>query len=306
MKQRFDLDGLLAHQLLIVSGKGGVGKTTLSLALGLIAAEKGIRTLIAEINSEEQVSQILERPPLDYQETELLPNLWGINIQPKRSFEEYVLLQIKIRTLYKAVFENKFVRRFIEATPGLADLMSIGKVFELTRRYGLVIVDAPATGHGIALLEIPSIVGSAVRVGPLKTEAEKIDGLLHDAARTRVVLATLPEEMPITEALEMTESIEEKLHLPLGPLFLNQVQPRPFTGEERKEIARFLKPRGPEDTIARILNLQIARAELSDHYGRRLAESFNRSPIVPIPFIFSARFGLPEIQAIAAHLEEIQ
>ena len=147
MKNTFNLDRLLNHKLVVVSGKGGVGKTTVSLALGLLAAERGKRTLIAEINSEEQIAHLLERAPANYHESGILPNLWSMNIQTKKAFEEYVLARLKFRSLYKAVFENKLVRYFIDATPGLSDLMCIGKVYELVKSYDLVIVDAPATGH---------------------------------------------------------------------------------------------------------------------------------------------------------------
>ncbi len=299
---------LLDHRLLIVSGKGGVGKTTISLALGLIAAKQGKKVLIAEVNSEEQVAHLLRHPPIGYQETELLPtlwpSLWGINIDPKKAFEEYVLLQIKFRGLYRAVFENRFVRRLIDATPGLADLMLIGKIYDLIDHYDLVIVDSPATGHGMALLEIPSIVSRAVRVGPLQTEAEKIDLLLHDPAKTKIVLVTLPEEMPVAETVEMKRNLENRLKLSLGPVLLNQIQTHPFQKEELREIKKFRRDRESEDPISLILEFQIGRAELSREYASRLSEEINDLPILSVPFIYSSQFGLTEIQMIAGEIEK--
>lgn len=245
----------------------------------------------------------MERPPVGYKETELLPNLWGVNIQPEQSFKEYVLLQIKFRSLYKAVFENKYVRHFIEATPGLADLMCIGKVYDLTRRYDLVIVDAPATGHGIALLEIPSIVSSAVRVGPLRTEADKIEGLLHDPESTQILLATLPEEMPVTEVLEMNKTFLERLRLPLGPLILNQHQEVELTAAERKEIERCLKQSKVSPQFRGALNLLLTRERLSEEYLQRLREGVPGRPVLTVPFLYSPHFGLGEIQSVAGSLE---
>ena len=301
--KRFDLEDLLNHKLLIVSGKGGVGKTTTALALGLLAAERGKKVLIAEVNSEEQVAHLLERPPIGYRETELLPGFWGINVQPRKSFEEYVLLQIKFRSLYAAVFENRFVRYFIDATPGLADLMCIGKIYALVNNYDLVIVDAPATGHSIALLEVPSIVARAVRIGPLKSEAEKIDLLLHDPEKAEVVVVTLPEEMPIAETIEMNESVGKRLGLKLGPIFLNQVQDSSFTARERSELAKFKKERGAEDPVWKRIELQIARAALSEEYRSRLEEAVKKQPVVKIPFLYSSQFGLAEIHSVAAFIE---
>lgn len=299
------LESLFDHRLLIVSGKGGVGKTTLSLALALIAVEKGKKVLIAELNSEEQVAQILERPPVGYRETELLPGLWGINIEPKKAFEEYVLKQIKFKTLYKAIFENRYIRHFIEATPGLADLMSIGKVYSLVNDYDLVIVDAPATGHGIALLEIPSIVADATRIGPLRTESERINILLHDKEKTKVVIVTLPEEMPVTEAIEMHQTLTEKLKLSVGPIFLNQFQTEDFTPSEEKELKSYFKESDDQNPpmLAQILQLLLIGAERSQKYKKMLQDEMNESPVISIPFIYSPRFGLSELQTIAEALE---
>lgn len=302
MEPTTGLEELLNHKLLFISGKGGVGKTTVSLALGLLAAQREKKTIIAEVHSEEQISHLLGRPPIGYQETELLPGLWGINIDPKKSFEEYILLQIKFHALYKAVFENKFVRHFIEATPGLSDLMTIGKIYTLTTHYDLVIVDAPATGHGVALLEIPSIVANAVRIGPLRTEAGKIDAMIHDKEKTQVSLVTLPEEMPMTETIELVEKLEN-LNLSLGPIFLNQVQSRAFNASERSEL-RALRKNGPEkDPVWKILDLQMTRAQLSEEYADRLKEEIRDHPLVPIPFIYSSQFGLLEIESVAAAIE---
>ncbi len=298
----FNLDGLLQHRLIVVSGKGGVGKTTVCLALGLLAAESGRRTLVAEINSEEPIAHLLERPPIGYEETELLPNLWAINIHPRRSFEEYVLNQIKFRSLYKAVFENRFIRHFIDATPGLADLMCIGKVYSLSQRYDLVVVDAPATGHSVALFEIPSIVSTAVKVGPLQTESDKIDRLLHDREQTSVVVVTLPEEMPVLEGIEMRRTLEQRLSLPVGPVFLNQFHEPLFTLKERSEI-KGLEAR-LEEPVWNAIDLQIRRADLSAHYEEVLKDCCQGTPIVRIPFLYTTRFALNEIEAVASLIEE--
>lgn len=308
MDTAFRLERLLGRRLLIVSGKGGVGKTTVSLALGLLAAQRGKKVLVVEVNSEEQVSHLLQRPPIGYHETELvagLKGLWGINIDPRKCFEEYVLVQIKFRKLYKTIFENRYVRNFIDATPGLADLMCIGKIYDLAADYDLVIVDAPATGHGIALLEISSIVSRAVRVGPLRTQSEKIDLLLHDAAKTQIVLVTLPEEMPVTEAVEMSRSLEGRLQLPLGPVFLNQFHSGSFTGPEKKELRRWSSSKREERSgLKKMTRLILAQTERSKEYEERLHEEVPNRPLVLLPFIFSPQFGLNEIQMMADAIED--
>lgn len=298
MSPKTRLDNLLDRKLLIVSGKGGVGKTTLSLALALLASARGKKAIVAEIHSEDQVAHVLDRPPIGHRETELLPGVSGINIVPRKAFEEYVLMQIRFRTLYKAVFENKLVQNFVEATPGLSDMVSIGKVYALTNDYDLVIVDAPATGHGLALLEIPAIVSNATKIGPLKTDADLINHLLHDPKQTQVLLATLPEEMPVTEAIEMNRSLEKRLDLPLGPFFLNQVQDGAFTAAEKRKIEQ-----AGDNAALKILKLMIARADLSEKYAGRLDTEVKPRPVVRLPFIYSPQFGLDEIRSIASAID---
>ena len=194
---------LAAKKLILVSGKGGVGKTTLSAALALALSRQGRKVLLAEIHSQGQIATLLDQRNIGYEPQELAPNLYGMNVIPMQAFEEYVLLQLKFRSVYSAVFDNKFVRFFIEGAPGLADLMSIGKIYSLTDAYDTIVVDTPATGHGMSLLQVPTVVAEAVRVGPLKTHSSKIETLLRDPQQTALINVTLPEEMPVTETLEL-------------------------------------------------------------------------------------------------------
>lgn len=293
---RIDLHELFSKKLILVSGKGGVGKTTVSLALALLAAERGKKTLLAEINAEGQVAHLLERKPIGYPEEKILPGLWGINIVPRKSFEEYVLLQIKFKTIYRAVFENKFVRYFLEATPGLGDLMCIGKVYATTDSFDLVIVDAPATGHGISLLQIASTVAKAVKIGPLKTHSQKIDELLHDPARTQVVQVTLPEEMPVTESLEMQAWLKQA-RIPSGLFFLNQFRNNPLTPEEADEFEGLKNKLSPAPLKA--MALEQTRAELSSSYYKLLQKELSDVTILKIPFLYTPEFKLSEVQQVA-------
>ncbi len=285
-------------KLTFVSGKGGVGKTTVSLALALKAARNGQRVLLAEINSEEQVARILGRPPVGYQETTLLPNLIGLNIFPKKSFEEYVVSQLHSRVLYRTVFENRLVRNFMEGTPGLAELMTIGKIYSLCDRFDRIVVDAPATGHCLALLQIAEIVASAVRIGPLRTNAETIDRRLKDPSQTGLVLVTLPEELPVSEALEMRQHLDERFPQMLEAVVLNQFVPQPLTLKERKEFEGSRNRRGASIEAMR---LALAQADRSAEYEGLLKERFRR-PMGRIPFLFSRTIGLEEIEAVSEEL----
>lgn len=286
--------------LTLVSGKGGVGKTTVSLALALQAARRRKKVLIVEVNSEEQVARLLGRPPIGYQEIALLPSLTAINIQPHKSFEEYVVSQLHSRLLYRAVFENRLVKNFVRGTPGLAELMTIGKICSLRERYDQIIVDAPSTGHCLALLQIAGIVASAVRVGPLGHHSAAIDALLKDSTQTGLLLVTLPEELPVTETLEMKEKLDSFPHL-IEAIVLNQFVTSPLTAPERTEFQKN-RPRD-SDLTSQGMRLLLGRADRSRHYLKQLSSHRDGVSLWEIPFLFSASFGLEEVETVA---EEIQ
>lgn len=294
-------------KLLIVSGKGGVGKTTLSAALALSLAKQKKKVLLAEIQSQDQVAHLFGRSPFGPEETPLLPNLQAINISPKKAFEEYVLSQIKYRSLYTAVFENRFVRYFLDATPGLSELMSLGKIYSLVSRYDCVVVDAPATGHGVSLLQVPGIVASAVRVGPLKENAEKIAGLLQDPEQTLLCLVTLPEEMPIKETIEMASLSREKLKIPLGPVFINGVVDPLFSGKEESLFESWSDPiskKSPLYPLVAAARVRQKKASLVQEACEELKKELPRASFIRLPFLFSDSFGLKEIRELSRWVEK--
>ena len=182
------VSSLLDKRLVFVTGKGGVGKSTVSAALGVAAARRGKRAIICEVAQQERMSRVFERQGVGYHETEIAPNLFAFSIDPQRALEEYLLLQIKIRPLYELMFKNRIFTYFAAATPGLRELVTVGKVWELAQldrrvkkgdKYDLVIVDAPATGHGLGLLRTPKTFGDIARVGPVKRQADNDQRLHH-------------------------------------------------------------------------------------------------------------------------------
>lgn len=281
---------LLHKKLILVSGKGGVGKTTISAALALQLAQAGKRVLLAEIHAQGQIGTLFEIPALNYEVSEIAPKLFGLNIVPMRAFEEYVLLQIRFHSLYSAVFDNRFVRYFIEAAPGLAELMCIGKVYAMVEDYDVIVVDAPATGHGKSLLQIPTIVADAVRVGPLKIHADAIEHLLRDPQRTALAAVTLPEEMPVAETLELKAWTQDNLNMKLGPIFLNGLYPTLYQATERKQIEGFLNGSKDEPALGGLKKsyaMQVKRSELHAHYQSVLGKEFGLDSLISIPYLFA-------------------
>src|SRR3954454_22949262 len=197
---------LFDKRLVVVTGKGGVGRTTVAAALGLAAARQGKRTMVAEVAQQERMSRAFRREGVGYSETELADNFWAMSVDPQHALDEYLTQQVG-GALGNVLFHNRIFEYFVAAAPGVRELTTIGKVWELAqleRRskaapYDLVIVDAPASGHGLGMLRSPRTFGEIARVGPIRRRADAIHGFLTDRSRTGVVSVALPQEMPVNE-----------------------------------------------------------------------------------------------------------
>src|SRR3990172_4141778 len=248
---------LLDKRLLINSGKGGVGKTTLSCALAVLAARKGKRVLLAESDTKTdtfgRIHEIFQVPELGFAEREIYPNVFGCALDPDHALEEYVVSVIKVKALFRAVFERDFVKSAYAAAPGVKELILLVKLWFLAtgyegkrRPYNLVVYDAPATGHGLFFLHMPQVLIDVLQVGPLPNLARRLLDFLHDPARTRLNLVTLPLEMPVVETLEFLEQIKGIQDVQLGTVFLNALHrdpiAKPLAGDFEKlkssEVAR--------------------------------------------------------------------
>jgi len=308
-EKRDPRDALLDRRLLVVSGKGGTGKSTLSAALAFAAARRGKKTLVCEVTARERVSELLGRPPSGTNITELLPNLFSVHVRPREALREYALMIIKYEFLYNRVFESKLVRYFLDAAPSLAEIVMLGKVWwhathDLQNgkpRWDLVILDAPATGHGLTFLTVPEVFLRLVSEGPLARDMLGMQALLADERRCRTCIVTLPEEMPANEAVEMHRALG-KHKLPQGPLFLNGVFAPRFSAQERTAVSRG----GPLlSSAGEAADNHEARAELSQHYAKFLQQEVPDQPLVEVPFLFDRTFGLASIEKIAHLIEGV-
>src|SRR3954470_4316993 len=206
--------GLLAKPLVVVTGKGGVGKSTVAAALGPAPARRGLRTIIAEVARRDDVSRVLGGTGVH--EDELAPNLHHISIDPEEALEEYVVDQLPSRALAEVLLSSRGFGYLAAATPGLRELLTVGKVWELAqddRRtpgaepYDLVVLDAPATGHGVAILTAPRTFADAALMGRIARQGRIIDAMLSDPGHTAVVAVARPEEMPVNEALGLQDAL---------------------------------------------------------------------------------------------------
>ncbi|KAB2842102.1 ArsA family ATPase [bacterium] len=287
----WELNGLLQRRLWIVTGKGGVGKTTVAAALGLLAARHGLKVLMVETHGLTHLAELFEADGVGYQPKAFKNGLSLARIDPEPAFQEYVLRQVKFEFLYNAVFNNKYVRHFIDAAPGLAELLTIGKIWAFVedeaRRgkkplFDLVIVDAPSTCHSLSLLTVPQVVVDAVRVGPLKNNAQQILALIRDPEKTLTWLVTLPEEMPVNEAVEMDEKLERQAKVGVGPVLLNSLWPEILGADSLQDLKK-AKVDNP------MLHLYRQRAEQSAYYRDRLRERLPERQVLDLPLVYQTK-----------------
>lgn len=235
---------LSEKRFLIVTGKGGVGKTTVCAAEAMAIAAKGKRVLVAMCNAKERLSAMFGSEPIGDEIVPVHPNVWAVNMSPEKAMEEYGLLTLKSKTLYALLFDNKYVRAFFSAVPGLHEWAMLGKAWWHTTetlesgkpKYDVVILDAPATGHGLDMLRVPKVIVDVVPSGILRRDAEIAWKMFQDPATCAVVLVTLPEEMPTSETIELAHALNNDLKLPIGKVVVNSVLPPLFSIDERKSL----------------------------------------------------------------------
>ncbi|MEX2253743.1 MAG: ArsA family ATPase, partial [Thermoleophilaceae bacterium] len=231
------MPALLDKRLVFVTGKGGVGKTTVAVALGLVAARAGKRTIVCEVAEQERVSRTFRHEGIGHEEAELAPNLFGISIDPDKATEQWLHWQLKSGALAGLLKQSRIFTYLTAAAPGVRELVTVGKIWELAqpqRRtagsapYDLVIVDSPASGHGLALLGAPRTIANVARVGPITRQANKIHAFLADGRETGVVAVALPEEMPVNETLDFAGLLREQMKIDLDRIFVNGLYPARF------------------------------------------------------------------------------
>ena len=298
------MPGLLDKRLLIVSGKGGVGKTTVAAALALGAARAGKRTLVCEVNTEERVARLLGHAAVGAEIAPLEENLWAVDVRPQESLKQYVLMIVRYERIYKTVFENKVVRYFLRFIPSVQELVMLGKILYHVKekdeagryRFDTIVVDAPATGHAITFLRVPQVLLDTVPPGQLADDATWMRDLLVDPAITGAVLVSLPEEMPVNETLELAQTLRNDVKVTPLAVVLNHFIPERFADNDLAKLE------GKPALISWVRGY-LGRQRLS-----RDAEDKLKSlglPIFRVPRLFDGAVDRPAMERVLGHLQPL-
>jgi anion-transporting ArsA/GET3 family ATPase len=324
------LDEFFTPRVLIVSGKGGVGKTTITASLALSAARTGKKVCVVEMDQKGSLTTMFGRGSAGYEPSEIFPGVWAISVAPEEALLEYLDVQYHMKRISKAFTGVHFIDYITTAAPGLKDILVLGKIWYLERGregggskqdFDLVVVDAPAAGHMLTFLSAPSGLSDAVRVGPIRRQAEWLQEMLQDPLRTRAHLVTLAEEMPVSETLETSAALRDRIGIDVGPIFANGIYPEVFTPQQ-EELLKDIRSDGSLEellTEAQRTSIALDSDDLEAFLGyadflsarraiqtRHLSQLTNGAtePIVELPFLFAARIGLPELEELADALEE--
>lgn len=299
---------LLDHRLLIITGKGGVGKSTISAALGLLGARRGKRVLVCEVNAQERVAPLLGAPASGSSAREVVPGLFTVAVTPRDAMREYGIMVLRFKSIYDAVFENRLVRFFLRAIPSLAELVVLGKILHEVRveehgrpRWDLVVLDAPATGHAVQLLRVPAALLDTVPPGPLRRDAQWMRDLLVDPLTTALSIVTLPEEMPVNEAIDLDSAVRDVLGIPRGALVVNAMPEELFSKEERARLGELERDPPPLGPAARAAWLQALRAEQAARSLTRARAALDL-PTILVPLLARERWDRAAVEDVAAAL----
>ena len=296
--------------MIFVTGKGGVGKSTVAIALGVVAARRGLRTIVAELASQDRVRQTFAQSGETFEEVQLADGLFTISIDPESAMEEY--LRVKTGPVGQALGSSRLFQAFALATPGMRELLSIGKVWELAqfeRRtsgaepYDLVIVDSPAAGHGVGILRTPRTFAEIARVGPIAHQARTIAATIADREFTAVAAVATAEEMPVSETLWLRDALAED-EIPLDAVIVNARYPERFSGAERTRLQRArAKAQSPLANVALGAALsEHARASTQTEQLQRLRDGLARE-LVELPYLFAEEIGQTELELLADALD---
>jgi anion-transporting ArsA/GET3 family ATPase len=316
------LDELLRRRLLIVTGKGGSGKTTVAATLANLASRRGIETVLVDLADSGDARNLISKdpaalPPGDGRTpVSVSPHLFALTIDPEVALTEYLELELRFRPLARFIVHNAGFRLLLGAAPGWRDLITLGKLWHLATReaegarpWQLLVVDAPATGHGLSFLSVPRVVIEAVRLGPIRRHTDAVQAMLTDPAETLVVPVTLPEELPVRETLELCRSVRA-LGLETGPTLVNGVESAPelpaldalLDALSRDRAPAELEPLLAPEILREAIEHASSRAALHQGFIAKLRAEV-AAPIACLPYLAEGVEGPAALERLGEVLE---
>lgn len=312
-------------RLHFITGKGGVGKTTVSCALAYKTVKLGLDTLLIAINPAHPIEAMFE---VDYSFNstgiqEIRPGLWTLNLDQRVIFDNFIKKSLKIRKLYDTVLASPIYNYFAAIAPGIKELITQELIIEALQRskafenryFDIIIVDSPATGHGLSWFSVPDAILKTFLVGPLNKKAQEIRRLWLDENVTSIHLVTLPEEMPVNETIEFYVSLNEKLHFPVKSVILNGIFPdisKDYKEIELRDLLNKIRSISDSDK-ARIIFKDVVplieksvifyenRRKINDMFGNTLKESIPL-PLRTIPMVFDKNGPMRLIEQLSDFL----
>ncbi|HZT64394.1 MAG TPA: ArsA family ATPase [Acidimicrobiales bacterium] len=309
------MTALLDRKLLFVSGKGGVGKTTIAAALALLAAERGQKTLVCEIDAKGDIASSYECDQTGYQPRQVQPGLWAMSMNTEESLREYLNIQLRVPMVGRIGPVARAFDFVATAAPGVKEILTVGKLaYEVRERhYDLIVVDASATGHIVGQLAAPQAINSLVQVGRVRQQTGWMLDILSDPDVTGLCLVATPEEMPVVETVELAERISKETTVDLAAVVVNRVLPELFTRAEEEIFETLCDPEvaenlgeaasGDAGPLLAAARLAVTLRRTRAGHLQRLRDGIDHSvPLIYVPYLFTRAHGQRALRQVTAAL----
>jgi anion-transporting ArsA/GET3 family ATPase len=303
---------LLERHLIFVTGKGGVGKTSIAAALAWLAAARGKRTLVCDVDAKGDLADFFETAPTRFDEREIAPRLWAMSMDTEASLKQYLSLQLKLPLVARIGPLAKMFDFVASAAPGVKEIVTVGKLcWEVRERhYDTVVVDASASGHFVSQLAAPQAINQLVQVGLVRQQTGWMLDILDDPSATGVVVVATPAEMPVSETLELTARLRAETRVDLAAVAVNRVLPELFGRSEEEVFERLATAEGQARLDAAVggsteplidaARLTVTMRRSRTEYLEALRAAIDPDvPLLYIPYLFFRSHGLRATHQLA-------